>query len=73
MNTLKEMKNNELVAKLQAAIKKGKETCERLEERAAAAAKSTDKVVREHPYKAIGIGLGLCLLIGILVTRSRNG
>ena len=73
MNTLEEIKNSELVAKLEAAIKRGKETCERLEEKAAAAAKATDKVVREHPYQAIGIGLGLGLLIGLLVTRSRNG
>jgi ElaB/YqjD/DUF883 family membrane-anchored ribosome-binding protein len=44
-------------AKLRAAIENAKHACERLEEKTAAAAKATDKVVREHPYQAIGIAL----------------
>ena len=73
MKTLeREEKNSEFTAKLEAAIERAKETCERLEERAAAAARTTDKVIRKHPYETIGVGLGLGLLIGLLVIRSRK-
>jgi ElaB/YqjD/DUF883 family membrane-anchored ribosome-binding protein len=38
-------------------------------------AKATDEVVHEHPYKAIGIALGVGALLGYLVScrGSRNG
>ena len=74
MNTLEREENreSELIAKLDAAIEGAKDTCERLEERAAAAARATDKVIKKHPYEAIGVGLGLGLLIGVLVMRSRK-
>ena len=73
MKTLeREEKNSEFMAKLEAAVERAKATCERLEERAAAAARATDKVIKKHPYEAIGVGLGLGLLIGVLVMRSRK-
>jgi ElaB/YqjD/DUF883 family membrane-anchored ribosome-binding protein len=62
---------HEIRAKLEAATEKAKEVCKRLQEETAAAAKATDKAVREHPYQAIGIGFGLGLLIGALVSRCR--
>jgi ElaB/YqjD/DUF883 family membrane-anchored ribosome-binding protein len=40
-----------------------------LKEETVAAAKATDKVVREHRYQAIGIGFGVGLLIGVLAMR----
>jgi len=74
MNTLEREENreSELIAKLDAAIEGAKDACERLEKRAAAAARATDKVIKKHPYEAIGVGLGLGLLIGVLVMRSRK-
>ena len=73
MKTLeREEKNSEVIAKLEAGIERAKETCKLLEERAAATARATDKVIKKHPYAAIGIGLGLGLLIGVLVMRSRK-
>jgi ElaB/YqjD/DUF883 family membrane-anchored ribosome-binding protein len=63
---------HELRARLEAATEKAKEVCKRLQEETVAAAKATDKAVREHPYQAIGIGFGLGLLIGVLVTRCRR-
>jgi len=43
-----------------------------LEEKTAAAAKAADKIVREHPYQAIGIAFGVGLLTGVPVMRSRR-
>jgi ElaB/YqjD/DUF883 family membrane-anchored ribosome-binding protein len=58
--------------KLESAIEKAKDACERLEEKTVAAAKAADKVVRNHPYQAIGIALGLGLLSGVLAMRKRK-
>ena len=73
MKTLeRKEKNSEFTAKLEAAVERAKATCERLEERAAAAARATDKVIKKHPYEAISVALGLGVLIGVLVMRSRK-
>ncbi len=63
-------KAREMRAKVSSAIDSAKETCERLEEKAIAGAKATDKVIREHPYQSIGVAFGVGLLIGVLVTRK---
>ena len=62
----------ETKAKLENVIEKAKEVCVRLQEQTAAAAKATDKTIREHPYQAIGIAFGVGLLIGVLATRCRH-
>ncbi len=63
----------QLRAKLEAATEKAKEVCQRLQEQTVAAAKATDKVVREHPYQAVGIAFGVGLLVGVLAaTRCRR-
>jgi ElaB/YqjD/DUF883 family membrane-anchored ribosome-binding protein len=59
-------------AKLESAIEKAKDTCERLEEKTVAAAKTADKAVRTHPYQAMGIAFGVGLLVGVLATRGRR-
>lgn len=59
-------------AKLESAIAKAKDACERLEEKTVAAAKTADKAVRTHPYQALGIAFGVGLLVGVLATRSRR-
>lgn len=56
--------------RLQSALARAKESCQVLEEKTVAAAKATDKVIREHPYESIGIAFGVGLLIGVLVTRK---
>jgi len=59
--------------RLQAATDKAKEVFKRLQEQTVAAAKTSDKVVREHPYQAIGIAFGVGLLVGVLAaTRCRR-
>ncbi|HEY5911373.1 MAG TPA: hypothetical protein VJA21_12295 [Verrucomicrobiae bacterium] len=62
----------EVRSRLAASIEKAKEMCTRLEDQTVAAAKATDKVVREHPYQAIGIAFGLGMLIGLLAARGRR-
>jgi ElaB/YqjD/DUF883 family membrane-anchored ribosome-binding protein len=61
-----------LRAKLEAATERAKEVGNRLKEQTVAAAKAADEVVREHPYQAVGIALGVGLLIGVLLARSRR-
>ena len=57
-------------ANLESAIERAKLACQRLEEKTVAAAKATDRAVREHPYQAIGIMFGVGVLIGVLAARG---
>ena len=52
-----------------AALGKLKVTCRRLEKDAIARSQATDKLIRAHPYEAIGIGIGVGLLIGLLTGK----
>ncbi len=63
------MEQDEARSRLTASIEKAKEMCARLQEQTVAAGKATDKVVREHPYEAIGIAFGVGVLIGLLAMR----
>jgi ElaB/YqjD/DUF883 family membrane-anchored ribosome-binding protein len=56
--------------RLAEALEKAKVTYRQLEEKTVAAARATDKVIREHPYESIGIAFGVGLLIGVLVARK---
>jgi ElaB/YqjD/DUF883 family membrane-anchored ribosome-binding protein len=69
---LRDNETGELRAKLVAAIEKAKDVCDRLQEQTVAAAKASDKAVREHPYQAVGVAFGLGLLVGLLVARGRR-
>lgn len=60
----------EVRARLTASVERARNACEGLQEKAAAGAKATDKVVRSHPYESIGIAFGVGLLVGVLVTRK---
>ena len=59
----------ELRERLAAAMQSAKSAAHRLEEKAIAAAKATDRCVRDHPYQTLGVAFGLGLLIGVLVGR----
>lgn len=67
-----ETEKGQIRAKLEAAIEKAQDVCERLQDQTTAAAKATDKTIREHPYQAMGVAFGLGVLIGVLVSRSRG-
>ena len=62
-------KAKEARSRLMETLEKAKTTCHRLQEKTAAAAKATDKIIREHPYESIGVAFGLGLLIGVVVAR----
>jgi ElaB/YqjD/DUF883 family membrane-anchored ribosome-binding protein len=62
-------KVSEARQRLAAALENGKEIYGRVKDKAVEGVKATDKVVRENPYQAIGIAIGVGALVGYLVGR----
>jgi ElaB/YqjD/DUF883 family membrane-anchored ribosome-binding protein len=66
-------KMSELRRRLSSALESARKTYYRVQEKAVAGAKVTDKTIREHPYESIGVAAGVAfgvgLLIGVLVSR----
>jgi ElaB/YqjD/DUF883 family membrane-anchored ribosome-binding protein len=60
--------------RLAAALDSTKAIAANVRDKAIAGAKATDEAVREHPYQAIAIGVGVGVLVGYLLGRrcSRN-
>ncbi len=58
--------------RLTAAIEKGKEAWNSVQEKAIAGAKATDHVIRENPYKSIFVALGVGAVIGYLLRRRND-
>jgi ElaB/YqjD/DUF883 family membrane-anchored ribosome-binding protein len=61
--------------RLTAALERAKEIAGDVRDKAIAGAKATDEAVHEHPYKAIGIALGVGMIAGFFIARrgSRKG
>jgi ElaB/YqjD/DUF883 family membrane-anchored ribosome-binding protein len=61
--------------RLAAALESAKDIASNVRDKAVAGAKVADQTIRENPYQAIAIGVGVGALIGFLVARrcSRNG
>jgi ElaB/YqjD/DUF883 family membrane-anchored ribosome-binding protein len=55
--------------RLAAALERGKEIAGNVRDKAVAGAKVADQTVRENPYQAIAIGVGVGAVIGYLVAR----
>jgi ElaB/YqjD/DUF883 family membrane-anchored ribosome-binding protein len=55
-------------------VESAKETAARFRDQTVDYAKATDEAVRQHPYRAMGIAVGVGALVGYLVPRrcSRN-
>jgi ElaB/YqjD/DUF883 family membrane-anchored ribosome-binding protein len=62
-------KVSEARKRLAAALERGKAIYGRVREKAVEGAKVADEAVREHPYQAIAIGVGVGALIGYLIGR----
>ena len=60
--------------RLAAALESGKEIYGRVRDKAVEGAKAADQTVRENPYQAIAIGVGVGAVLGYLIARrcSRN-
>ena len=57
-------------------VEQSKELVGNVRNKAIAGAKATHKAVNEHPYKAIGIALGIGAVLGFLLARrgsSKSG
>ena len=59
--------------RLATALESGKEAFAEMKECAVKKAKSADVAVREHPYQAALVALGIGALVGYLVARRRPG
>jgi ElaB/YqjD/DUF883 family membrane-anchored ribosome-binding protein len=57
--------------RLRGALQKGGEILDDLKEKAIAGAKATDQTIRENPYQAIGIAVGVGVLVGYLLGRRK--
>ena len=55
--------------RLAAALERGKVIAGNVRDKAVEGAKAADEAVREHPYQAVGIALGVGAIIGYLVAR----
>jgi ElaB/YqjD/DUF883 family membrane-anchored ribosome-binding protein len=55
--------------RLAAALERGKEIAGNVRDKAVAGAKAADEAVREHPYQAVAIGVGVGVLIGYFIAR----
>ena len=56
--------------RLAAGLENCKETYGRVRAKAVEGVQAADEVVRENPYQAIGIALGVGVLVGYLVARQ---
>ncbi|MBU6400801.1 MAG: DUF883 family protein, partial [Verrucomicrobia bacterium] len=63
-------KHSQARERLRTALESAKGACQRMQENAAAAAKTADRVIRDHPYESIGVAFGVGLLIGALIARK---
>ncbi len=60
----------EVQERLKSLLHDAQDTCERLEEQASAGIKATDLVIRNNPYRAIGIAVGVGFLAAYLLKRK---
>ena len=58
--------------KLSAALERGREAWDSVQEQASEGVKVADKAIRKNPYQSIGIAFGVGALLGILLTRRNR-
>lgn len=52
------------------ALESAREACHQLESQVNDAVETTDRSIRKHPYRSVGIGLGIGFLLGWLMGRD---
>lgn len=62
-------KVKEIRKRLATALESARGTCERFQNQTVQVAKTTDRMIREHPYETVGVAFGVGLLVGVLVGR----
>jgi ElaB/YqjD/DUF883 family membrane-anchored ribosome-binding protein len=62
-------KVNDARKRLAVALERGKEIYGNVRDKAVEGAKVADKTVRENPYQAIAIGVGVGAILGFLIAR----
>ncbi|HWN93934.1 MAG TPA: DUF883 family protein [Methylomirabilota bacterium] len=55
--------------RLHAALERGREVCGEVKVKAVAGAKAGDKFVRNNPYTALGIAIGVGAVVGLILSR----
>ena len=55
--------------RLSAALERAKEIAGNIRDKAVAGAKVTDQTIRENPYQAIAIGVGVGAILGYILAR----
>jgi len=55
--------------RLASALERAKEIAGNVRDKAVAGAKVTDQTIRENPYQAIAIGIGVGAIIGFMLAR----
>jgi ElaB/YqjD/DUF883 family membrane-anchored ribosome-binding protein len=58
--------------RLSSALDSAKDVAGRVRDKAIEGAKAADEAVREHPYQAIAIGVGVGLILGYILGRRRD-
>ena len=53
------------------AVEKARITCNEVRDQAVAGARTTDRLIHEHPYPAVGIAFGFGVLLGTLMLRRQ--
>ncbi|ACB74930.1 glycine zipper domain-containing protein [Opitutus terrae] len=63
-------KLNKLRAQFESLQAKASSAYGEARDKVVAGAKSTDQVIRQHPYEALAIALGVGVLLGVLIRRN---
>jgi ElaB/YqjD/DUF883 family membrane-anchored ribosome-binding protein len=58
--------------RLAAAMERGRGALQAVQRKAASGAKAADRTIRAHPYRTMGIALGVGLLVGVLARRRAS-
>ena len=59
--------------RLSAALESAQEVYGRMRQRTMGTVKAADQIIRDHPYQAAAIALGIGAILGFLLTRPKNG